>query len=193
MSIFPQVRFQVSVAAPGQFPPDSGWEVAIAGRSNVGKSSVINALLARKGMARTSRTPGRTRLYNYFELVPGKRLVDLPGYGHASVNSATRESWEPLGDELLQRESFGALLLVVDCRRGVSEADLGMIEWAGRPPERTHILLNKSDKLGRGEAQQMLQSARAALEGRASCQLFSALRGEGLEEARGLLLRWTAP
>jgi GTP-binding protein len=191
MSIFPQVRFQVSVAAPGQFPPDSGWELAIAGRSNAGKSSVINALLARKGMAKTSRTPGRTRLYNYFELAPGKRLVDLPGYGHAAVNVATRDSWEPLGEALLERECFAALLLVVDARRGVSEMDIGLLDWARRPPERTHVLLNKSDKLSRSEAQKTLRDAQAALSGRASCQLFSALRGEGLEEARKLVSRWT--
>jgi GTP-binding protein len=190
VSIFPQVRFQVSVAAPGQFPPDSGWEVAIAGRSNAGKSSVINALLGRKGMAKTSRTPGRTRLYNYFELSPGKRLVDLPGYGHASVNEATRTSWEPLGEALLERESFQALLLVVDSRRGVSDMDLGLLDWAQCPPEFTHVLLNKSDKLGRGEAMGALRTAAKALEGRASCQLFSALRGEGLEEARKVLSRW---
>jgi GTP-binding protein len=191
VSIFPQVRFQVSVAALGQFPPDFGWEMAIAGRSNAGKSSVINALLARKGMAKTSRTPGRTRLYNYFELAPEKRLVDLPGYGHAAVNVATRESWEPLGEALLERESFAALLLVVDARRGVSEMDIGLLDWARRPPERTHVLLNKSDKLSRSEAQKTLRDAKVALEGRASCQLFSALRGEGLEEARKLVLRWT--
>jgi GTP-binding protein len=190
VSIFPQVRFQVSVAAPGQFPPDFGWEVAIAGRSNAGKSSVINALLGRKGMAKTSRTPGRTRLYNYFELAPDKRLVDLPGYGHAAVNVATRESWEPLGEALLERESFAALLLVVDSRRGVSEMDIGLLDWAHRLPERTHVLLNKSDKLSRSEAQKTLRTAKAELEGRASCQLFSALRGEGLEEARRLLLSW---
>ncbi len=191
MSIFPQVRFLVSVAAPGQFPADFGWEVAIAGRSNAGKSSVINALLARKGMAKTSRTPGRTRLYNYFELAPEKRLVDLPGYGHAAVNVATRESWEPLGEALLERESFAALLLVVDCRRGVSDMDLGLLDWARRPPQRTHVLLNKSDKLSRSEAQKTLRAATVLLAGRASCQLFSALRGEGLEEARRLLLGWT--
>ncbi len=163
MSIFPQVRFQVSVAAPGQFPPDFGWEVAIAGRSNAGKSSVINALLARKGMAKTSRTPGRTRLYNYFELAPDKRLVDLPGYGHAAVNVATRESWEPLGEALLERESFAALLLVVDSRRGVSEMDLGLLDWAHRPPGSTHVLLNKSDKLSRSEAQKILREAKVEL------------------------------
>jgi len=142
-------------------------------------------------MAKTSRTPGRTRLYNYFELSPGKRLVDLPGYGHASVSVATKDSWEPLGEALLERESFQALLLVVDIRRGVSEMDLGLLDWAKRPSEYTHVLLNKSDKLGRGEAREALRTAATVLEARASCQLFSALRGEGLEEARKLLLRWT--
>jgi GTP-binding protein len=190
MSQFPQVEFLTSVAAPGQFPPDSGWEVAVAGRSNAGKSSAINAILGRKGMARTSRTPGRTRLYNYFTLSPGKRMVDLPGYGHASVGAATRETWGPLGEALLERESFGALLLVVDVRRGVGDMDLGLLEWAGRDPAFTHILLSKSDKLPHGQSMQALKAAKAELEGLASCQLFSALKGTGLDEARALLRRW---
>jgi len=190
MSQFPHVSFIKSVAKPGQFPPDTGWEVAIAGRSNSGKSSVINALLNRKGLARTSRTPGRTRLYNYFELQPGKRLVDLPGYGHASVNSETRESWGPLGDALLERQSFGAMVLVVDIRRGVGDLDLGMLEWAGFPPERCHVLLNKADKLPSGQAKAALREAQVALAGKASCQLFSANAGTGFDEARAMLLRW---
>jgi GTP-binding protein len=192
LSLFPKVQFLTSVAAPGQFPPDSGWEVAVAGRSNSGKSTAINAVLARKGMARTSRTPGRTRLYNYFELEPGKRLVDLPGYGHAEVNAATRATWGPLGEALLERQSFAALLVVIDSRRGVSELDLGLLEWAGRPEAVTHVLLSKSDKLPSGQARQALTEARAALAGRASCQLFSALKGTGLEDARAVLKRWIA-
>src|SRR5690606_5571801 len=104
------------------------------------KSSAINAILARKGLARTSRTPGRTQLYNYFQLAPDRRLVDLPGYGHASVNATTRATWGPLGEALRQRRSFGALLLVVDIRRYVVEMDLGMLEWAARPPEFSHVL-----------------------------------------------------
>jgi GTP-binding protein len=190
MSLFPKLQFLKSVAAPGQFPPDEGWEVAMAGRSNAGKSSAINALLARKGLARTSRTPGRTRLYNYFELEPGRRLVDLPGYGHASVDATTRESWGPLGEALRKRRSFAALLLVVDCRRGVGEQDLGLLSWAGRPVERTHVLLSKADKLPRGQAQQALREAKDSLATMASCQLFSAHDGQGLDEARGVLLRW---
>lgn len=194
MSLFPGVQFLKSVAAPGQFPPDRGWEVAVAGRSNAGKSSAINALLARKGLARTSRTPGRTQLYNYFDLEPQsgqmRRLVDLPGYGHAAVRAAVRETWGPLGEALRHRASFAALLLVVDCRRGVGEQDLGLLEWAARPPERTHVLLSKADKLPRGQSLQALREAKNALEGLASCQLFSAHAGTGLEEARSLLLRW---
>ncbi len=131
MSLFPSVEFLKSVALPGQFPQDEGREVAVAGRSNSGKSSAINALLARKGLARTSRTPGRTQLYNYFQLAPGLRMVDLPGYGHAKVHAAVRESWGPLGEALRQRHSFKALLLVVDIRRGVGELDIAMLQWAG--------------------------------------------------------------
>jgi GTP-binding protein len=190
MSQFPDVVFIKSVALPGQFPPDTGWEVAVAGKSNAGKSSAINALLARKGLARTSRTPGRTRLYNYFELAPGLRMVDLPGYGHASVKAETRETWGPLGDALLARESFGALLLVVDIRRGVSDLDLGLLEWAGRDPASVHVLLAKADKLPHSQAQAALKQAQAALAGRASVHLFSALKGVGLEEGRAVLKRW---
>ncbi|MET0282678.1 MAG: ribosome biogenesis GTP-binding protein YihA/YsxC [Steroidobacteraceae bacterium] len=190
MSQFPAVEFIKSVAAPGQFPPDVGWELAVAGRSNSGKSSAINALLGRKGLARTSRTPGRTQLYNYFTLAEGKRLVDLPGYGHASLHYSKRENWGPLGDELRERASFGALLLIVDIRRGVGDMDLGLLEWADQPPEFTHVLLSKADKLPRGQAMQALRDAEAALAGLASCQLFSALKGTGLEEGRGLLRRW---
>jgi GTP-binding protein len=190
LSQFPEVQFLKSVAAPGQFPPDQGREIAVAGRSNAGKSSAINALLARKGLARTSRTPGRTQLYNYFQLDAGTRMVDLPGYGHAAVRAATRATWGPLGEALRVRESFIALLLVVDIRRGVGEMDLGLLDWADRPGEGVHVLLAKSDKLPRGQALTALREATAALEGRGTVQLFSALRGVGLEEGRATLKRW---
>lgn len=190
MSQFPDVQFLKSVAAPGQFPPDSGWEVAVAGRSNAGKSSAINALLGRKSLARTSRTPGRTQLYNYFQLAPGRRLVDLPGYGHASVSAATRASWGPLGDALRQRASFAALILVVDVRRGVGETDLGLLDWAARPAERVHVLLAKADKLSRSQGLGVLREAGTVLEGRAGVQLFSAHAGTGVDEARAVLRRW---
>jgi GTP-binding protein len=119
-------------------------------------------------------------------------LVDLPGYGHASVRAETRESWGPLGDALLERESFAAMVLVVDVRRGVGDLDLGMIEWAGLPPEALHVLLTKADKLPSGQAKKALREAEAALAGQASCQLFSALKGTGLEEGRSALRRLMA-
>jgi GTP-binding protein len=190
MSQYPDVKFLLSVAAPLQFPPDFGWELAVAGRSNAGKSSAINALLGRKALARTSKTPGRTQQYNYFELMPGRRLVDLPGYGHASVSAATRATWGPLADTLRTRESFQALLLIVDSRRGVAELDLGMLDWAGQPPEGAHVLLAKADKLSKHEAAAILRSSNEALQGAGSCQLFSAHSGQGLDEARAVLRRW---
>jgi GTP-binding protein len=190
LSQFPQAQFLLSVAAPGQFPPDQGREIAVAGRSNAGKSSAINALLGRKGMARTSRSPGRTRLYNYFALAPERRMVDLPGYGHAAVDADTQASWGPLGEALRMRASFDALLLVVDIRRGVGELDLAMLEWAGKPATHARVLLAKADKLPRGQAMVALREAGKVLEGQASVQLFSALKGSGLEEARAWLRHW---
>jgi GTP-binding protein len=166
-----------------------GREIAVAGRSNAGKSSAINALLARKGLARTSRTPGRTQLYNYFQLGPGQRLVDLPGYGHAKVHASIRETWGPLAEALRQRRCFAALLLVVDIRRGVGDLDLAMLDWADRDPAAMHVLLTKADKLPHGQRARALDAARQALAGRASCQLFSAHTGLGLEEARGVFRR----
>jgi GTP-binding protein len=191
VSQFPEVHFLKSVAAPGQFPADEGREIAVAGRSNAGKSSAINTLLVRRGLARTSRTPGRTQLYNYFQLAPGLRLVDLPGYGYAAASAATRASWGPLGEALRRRRSFAALLLVVDIRRGIGEPDLDMLAWADRPPAATHVLLAKADKLPRSKAQQALRAAERVLAGRASCQLFSAHDGSGVDAARAVLARLT--
>ena len=119
MSRFPHVEFLLSVAAPVQFPPDAGAEVAIAGRSNAGKSSAINAIAERKALARTSKTPGQTRLLNYFELEESHRIVDLPGYGYAAVRPDERRKWVPLIDALRARTSLKGLCLIVDSRRGL--------------------------------------------------------------------------
>jgi GTP-binding protein len=192
MSQFPGVQFLTSASTPAQFPQDQGWEMAMAGRSNSGKSSAINALLGRHGLARTSRTPGRTQLYNYFEVTPGKRLVDLPGYGHASVPGAIRATWGPMADAMRHRQCFAAVMVVVDSRRGVGELDLALIQWAERDPSRTHVLLSKADKLPRSQAMSALREAQAALDGLASCQLFSAQKGTGVDEARAVLKRWLA-
>jgi ribosome biogenesis GTP-binding protein YsxC/EngB len=103
MASYPLVKFVTSADKPGQFPADAGAEVSVAGRSNAGKSSAINAITQRKGLARTSKTPGATRLINFFELEPGRRLVDLPGYGFAAVSGEMRRHWGQLVSGYFER------------------------------------------------------------------------------------------
>ena len=189
MSRFQQARFLVSAAAPAQFPPDIGAEVAFAGRSNAGKSSAINAITQRRGLARTSKTPGRTRLLNFFELAPQRRLVDLPGYGYAGGPQAERRTWRPLIDALHARASLEGLFLIVDARRGLTEGDQGLLEWVA-PERRVHVLLSKADKLTRAEAARVLRTAAQELAGRGTLQLFSATEGTGVREAQETLLEW---
>ena len=175
-SRFPQARFLLSAAAPEQFPPDRGAEVAFVGRSNAGKSSAINAIARRQGLARTSKAPGRTRLLNFFELAPLQRIVDLPGYGYASAPAVERRAWVPLIEALRGRGSLRGLFVIVDARRGIGAGD-----------ETLHVLLSKADKLSRSDAARALRAARAALRGRATVQLFSALAKAGVDEAQRVL------
>ena len=191
MSRFDEARFLISAAAPAQFPPDAGAEVAFAGRSNAGKSSAINAIAQRRALARTSKAPGRTRLLNFFELAPLKRLVDLPGYGYANVPQVERRAWPPLIDALRTRASLHGLFVIVDSRRGLTPADLGLLAWA-LPGHRVHVLLSKADKLNHSEAAAVLRAAAAILGGRATVQLFSALKGIGVTQAQDTLAAWLA-
>lgn len=190
-ALFEQTRFLVSAAAPGQFPPDAGAEVAFAGRSNAGKSSAINAIVQRRALARISKTPGRTRLLNFFELAPMRRLVDLPGYGYASAPRVERRAWGPLVDALGERECLRGLFVIVDARRGVTEGDERLLAWAA-PRQRVHVLLSKADKLTRSESARALRDAAKRLGARASVQLFSALEGTGVGEAQETLATWLA-
>ena len=190
MSRFPDARFLVSAAAPAQFPPDTGAEVAFAGRSNAGKSSAINAIAQRRALARTSKAPGRTRLLNFFALLPAGRIVDLPGYGYASAPESERRTWAPLIDALRARTSLRGLYLVVDVRRGVAASDLELIAWA-RPSEcAVHVLLSKVDKLSGNEARVALKNASAAVGENVSVQLFSAVAATGVAEAQRKLIEW---
>jgi len=191
MSRFHQARFPTSAAVPGQFPADVGAEVAFVGRSNAGKSSAINAIAQRQGLARTSKRPGRTRLLNFFELEPAKRLVDLPGYGYASVSAAERRAWLPLLDALRTRASLKGLFVIVDSRRGLTAGDEGLLEWAPGS-HRVHVLLSKADKLNRSEAATALRAAAGRLSGRGTAQLFSALEGTGVRQAQDTLAAWLA-
>ena len=189
MSRFHAARFLLSAAAPAQFPYDVGAEVAFAGRSNAGKSSAINAITGHRRLARTSKTPGRTRLLNFFELCPSKRLVDLPGYGYASAPETERRAWLPLIEALRARASLKGLFVIVDSRRGLTVADEALLAWAA-PGQRVHVLLSKADKLNRGEAAAALRTAEATLSGRATAQLFSALEGTGVAQAQDTLAAW---
>lgn len=187
MSRFPKAQFLLSVAAVPQFPADRGAEVAFAGRSNAGKSSAINALTGRHGLARTSKLPGRTRLLNYFELAPNQRIVDLPGYGYAEVSAAERKIWVPLIDALRERESLAGLMLIVDARRGVRDEDIELVAWADPARRPVHVLLTKVDKLNQQEKAAALKAARAALSTGTGVQLFSAHSGEGVDAAQKAL------
>jgi GTP-binding protein len=188
MSRYSRARFLKSATSAASFGDDSGYEVAIAGRSNSGKSSALNAIVRRNDLARTSRTPGRTQAVNLFELEPGRRLVDLPGYGHARVPDSVRAAWARLMDAYFrERGSLAGLLIVVDARRGFGESDEAMLAYATARGVPSHVLLSKSDKLTRNEARRMLDAARAALAGRAGAQLFSAESGEGVDAAQRAL------
>ena len=139
-------------------------------------------------LARTSRTPGRTQFVNLFELEPGRRLADLPGYGFARVPPAVRAEWARLMDQYFtERQSLAGLFIVVDVRRGFGESDEAMLAYATARGVPSHVLLSKSDKLGRNEARQALATARKALGERAGVQLFSAQSGEGVDGAQGAL------
>jgi len=188
MSQYPEARFITSANAAKQFVPDSGVEVAVAGRSNAGKSSAINIIVNRRQFARTSKTPGRTQLVNFFSLRDGQRLVDLPGYGFARVSDATREHWgELLAEYFRVRESLKGLLMIVDIRRGLKDYDRQMMAFAENVHLPIHILLTKADKLKKGQAATALLQVRDELDDRATVQQFSALNRQGEEEAREVL------
>jgi GTP-binding protein len=193
MSRFPHVQFMLSVAAPPQFPPDQGAEVAFAGRSNAGKSSAINAITERKALARISKTPGRTQLLNYFELQPGERIVDLPGYGYAAVHAGARRKWGPLIDALRARDSLHGLFLIVDSRRGMREEDVELVEWAQPERRAVHVLLAKCDKLNRTEQTALLRESQAILGAAGTVQLFSAHEGKGVDAAQKALIAALRP
>jgi GTP-binding protein len=192
VSLFPHVQFLLSAAQPVQFPADRGAEVAFAGRSNAGKSSAINMIVQRHGLARVSRTPGRTRLLNFFEVGADRRIVDLPGYGYAAAPDAERRTWAPLIGALRERESLRGLVLIVDSRRGVAAEDENLIAWAreGGREVAVHVLLSKSDKLNRSESTKALREAKAALGASATVQLFSVLDKTGVQEAQRTLQSW---
>jgi len=193
---YPAARFLTSAPTLARCPDDRGAEVAFAGRSNAGKSSAINALTRQKALARTSKTPGRTQLINFFALGDDleRRLVDLPGYGFAKVPEKVKLEWQRhLSDYLQRRASLKGLVLVMDVRHPLSEFDQTMLGWADDQAMPVHILLTKADKLKRGAAASALQQVRSRLrewEDLVTIQLFSALKGQGIEALEARLDAW---
>lgn len=190
MSAYPNVRFLTSANEVRQLPPDVGVEVAVAGRSNAGKSSAINAITHRKGLARTSKAPGATRLINFFELEPDRRLVDLPGYGFAAVSGTMRQHWGTLINGYFQKRStLRGVIVVMDIRHPLKDPDWDMLRLAQSRAVPVHLLLTKADKLGRGARAASCAAVRRETGTDVTVQAFSALSGEGVQEARGALER----
>lgn len=191
---FRQADFLTSANQLNQLPPDEGMEVAFAGRSNAGKSSALNALTDQRSLARTSKTPGRTQLINFFILDEKRRLVDLPGYGYAKVPEAVKRHWQQvLADYLRIRHCLRGLVLLMDIRHPFKEFDRQMLDWCNHQQMPVHILLTKADKLKRGPAGNTLQQVRKTLKAEyplATVQLFSSLNKQGVEQAREKLASW---
>lgn len=186
-----QAEFVLSANALAQLPKDGAAEVAFAGRSNAGKSTALNALCQHGGLARTSKTPGRTQHLVYFRVGEGRYLVDLPGYGYAKVPIAVRDHWQAFIARYFQvREPLAGLVLVMDIRHPLREYDQLMLDVAFKRHLPVHCLLTKADKLGRGEQTRTLMQVKKELAGRASAQLFSGSAKIGLDEARAVVLGW---
>ncbi|MEM5529512.1 ribosome biogenesis GTP-binding protein YihA/YsxC [Gammaproteobacteria bacterium AS21] len=192
-------KFLTSASKLSQCPEDTGAEVAFAGRSNAGKSSAINTLTNNKKLARTSKTPGRTQLINFFDLnVENTRLVDLPGYGYAKVPIAMKEHWQKHLDQYLQqRHSLKGVVLVMDIRHPMKEFDHMMVQWCQSTQVPLHVLLTKSDKLKRGPAQSTLLTLKKALTqelgDKVTLQTFSALKFDGIDRLKDQLNSWMLP
>ena len=193
-STYFQASFVTSAAKLSQSPEDTGYEIAFAGRSNAGKSSAINTLCQQTALARTSRTPGRTQLLNFFRIDDQRRLVDLPGYGYAAVAQDIKADWQgALADYLEKRECLRGVILMMDSRHPLKDYDIQMLEWANHIEIPVHVLLTKVDKLNRKEQAISLGRVDAALKEFSlefSVQLFSSLKRWGVDEAHEKLDQW---
>lgn len=191
-----RAQFLKSAPTLRECPPDTGSEVAFAGRSNAGKSSAINTLTGNRKLARTSKTPGRTQLLNFFTIDEQHRLVDLPGYGFAKVPLAVKNEWQQHLDAYLsERQSLRGMVLLMDIRHPLQPFDTLLLDWAARSAMPVHILLTKADKLTYGAGKTALlqvQKAIAATKSglRVTIQLFSAHDGQGLEALQQHLDSW---
>lgn len=186
-----RTSFLKSAAAPRDLPPDLGAEVAFCGRSNAGKSSALNAITGIDGLARASKTPGRTQLINFFEVAPTARLVDLPGYGYADVPDAVRAGWRDMLEGYLgARQALRGLVVVMDIRHPLKDLDLQLVGWARGRALPIHALLTKADKLSKAQADRTVREVAAALDPGTGVTAFSATKGTGRDQARKAVLAW---
>lgn len=191
---YQKTRYLTSAREIHQLPPDQGLEVAFAGRSNAGKSSALNALTQQRALARISKIPGRTQMINFFQVEPGRCLVDLPGYGYAKVPEALQQHWKNLLQRYLsERKALQGLILVMDVRHPLTPLDQQLLDWCDHAGLASYILLTKADKLKFGAASATLRQVQQAVAKRyhqTQVQLFSALRKTGVEAAQNQLDRW---
>lgn len=196
--IYTKTHYLRSAASLSQCPAEIHREVAFAGRSNAGKSSALNCLTGQKKLARTSKTPGRTQLINYFQIGEDPvALVDLPGYGYAKVPVKVKNEWQKeLGNYLQKRDALAGLVLLMDIRNPLTEFDQAMIDWAKKSGMPLHLTLAKADKLKRGAAKNTLfkvQKAVAEMGDQVSIQMLSSLNGDGKQELIARLNSWLLP
>jgi GTP-binding protein len=195
--LYRTAQFLTSAALLAQAPPDQGFEVAFTGRSNAGKSSAINALCDQNQLTRTSKTPGRTQLINFFQLDAFRRLVDLPGYGYAAAPEAKQQQWQDsMTDYLTHRECLQGLILLMDIRHPLTDYDRNLIHWSAARTLPVHILLTKADKLKRGPALAQLNTVQQHLKQLkqlvVTVQIFSALKRQGIDQVHTILDTWLA-
>ena len=193
-SLYRQATFVLGAVQLAQLPPDMGWEVAFAGRSNAGKSSALNVITDQKVLARVSKSPGRTREINIFRLDEQRRLIDLPGYGYAKVPEEVRLRWQAfLEDYIQQRECLRGLIILMDIRHPLTDYDKQLLEWCVHFNMAAHILLTKADKLSRAGQLKTLREVTQELPKLGpsfSVQTFSSLNKSGLDAARAKLNEW---
>lgn len=189
-----KATFHLSASRLSECPPDQGREVAFTGRSNAGKSSAINTLSGQQSLARTSKTPGRTQLLNFFSLAPDTYLVDLPGFGYAKVSKTLKQQWQKQLEHYLQeRQSLQGLVLLMDIRHPFHDFDRLILNWAVKAGMPVHLLLTKADKLRRGAASNALLQAKREIKtlgNEVTVQLFSSLKHQGVDELHTKLNSW---
>jgi GTP-binding protein len=193
-NLFANCQFLTSAYKVDQLPTDTGFEVAIAGRSNAGKSTTLNTLVGNKKLAKVSKTPGRTQLLNCFDLGDDMRLVDLPGYGFAKVPKKVKDHWQnEINNYLQNRKSLIGVIVVMDIRHPLKDFDCQFLEWADKSGLHSHALLNKSDKFSSGKRKSVLlqvKSEMAKFARTSTVQTFSGLKNEGIPELSSILNSW---